>query len=166
MFILYFGGQKSGKSKLAEKKAIQLAKKTKKKPFYIATYDDSYFDEEMKNRVKNHKKQRKNNFSTIEEIKNLPKVIKDNETYLIDCISMWILNNIDNDLKVLLKQLKKLKKRNANIIFVLNDVNSGVIPLDKISRKFVDTTGIIGQKIAKMSDEVYEVKLGFSQKIK
>ena len=166
MFILYFGGQKSGKSKLAEKKAIQLAKKTKKKPFYIATYDDSYFDEEMKNRVKNHKKQRKNNFSTIEEIKNLPKVIKDNETYLIDCISMWILNNIDNDLKVLLKQLKKLKKRNSNIIFVLNDVNSGVIPLDKISRKFVDTTGIIGQKIAKMSDEVYEVKLGFSQKIK
>jgi len=166
MFILYFGGQKSGKSKLAEKKAIQLAKKTKKKPFYIATYDDSYFDEEMKNRVKNHKKQRKNNFSTIEEIKNLPKVIKDDETYLIDCISMWILNNIDNDLKVLLKQLKKLKKRNSNIIFVLNDVNSGVIPLDKISRKFVDTTGIIGQKIAKMSDEVYEVKLGFSQKIK
>ena len=166
MFILYFGGQKSGKSKLAEKKAIKLAKKTKKKPFYIATYDDSYFDEEMKNRVKNHKKQRKNNFSTIEEIKNLPKVIKDDETYLIDCISMWILNNIDNDLKVLLKQLKKLKKRNSNIIFVLNDVNSGVIPLDKISRKFVDTTGIIGQKIAKMSDEVYEVKLGFSQKIK
>ena len=165
MFILYFGGQKSGKSKLAEKKAIQLAKKTKKKPFYIATYDDSYFDEEMKNRVKNHKKQRKNNFSTIEEIKNLPKVIKDDETYLIDCISMWILNNIDNDLKVLLKQLKKLKKRNSNIIFVLNDVNSGVIPLDKISRKFVDTTGIIGQKIAKMSDEVYEVKIGFSQKI-
>jgi adenosylcobinamide kinase/adenosylcobinamide-phosphate guanylyltransferase len=166
MFILYYGGQKSGKSKLAEKKAIKLAEKNGKKPFYIATYDDSYFDEEMKLRVTNHKKQRKNNFTTIEEIINLPKVIKKNETYLIDCISMWILNNMNNDTKVLYKQLKKLKKLDTNIIFVLNDVNSGVIPLDKISRNYVDTTGIIGQKIAKMSDVVYEVKLGLTLKIK
>jgi len=166
MFILYFGGQKSGKSKLAEKKAIQLAKKTNKKPFYIATYDDSYFDDEMKDRVKAHKKQRKNNFTTIEEITNLPKVIKKNETYLVDCVSMWILNNINHDKKVLLQQLKKLKKTKCNIVFVLNDVNSGVIPLDKLSRNYVDTTGIIGQKIANMSDEVYEVKLGLSLQLK
>lgn len=166
MFILYFGGQKSGKSKLAEKKAIQLAKETKKKPFYIATYDDSYFDDEMKKRVNTHKKQRKNNFKTIEETLDLPKVIKENETYLVDCLSMWILNNINHDNKVLIKQIKKLKKLNANIVFVLNDVNNGVIPMDKLSRKFVDTTGIIGQKTAKMCDVVYEVKLGISQKIK
>jgi len=164
MFVLYYGGQKSGKSKLAEKKAIKLAKKTKKKPFYIATYDDSYFDDEMKKRVNLHKKQRKDNFITIEEIKNLPKVIKENETYLIDCISMWILNN--NNIKILFKQLKKLKKLNTNIVFVLNDVNSGVIPLDKLSRNFVDTSGIIGQKIAKMCDKVYDVKLGIAQQIK
>lgn len=166
MFILYFGGQKSGKSKLAEKKAIELAKETKKKPFYIATYDDSYFDDEMKKRVNTHKKQRKNNFKTIEETLDLPKVIKEDETYLVDCLSMWILNNINHDNKVLFKQIKKLKKLNANIVFVLNDVNNGVIPMDKLSRKFVDTTGIIGQKIAKMCDVVYEVKLGISQKIR
>jgi len=166
MFILYFGGQKSGKSKLAEKKAIKLASKIKKKPFYIATYDDSYFDDEMKRRVDKHKKQRKNNFTTIEEITNLPKVIKEKETYLVDCISMWILNNMKQDIKVLLKQIKKLKKLNTNIVFVLNDVNSGVIPLDKLSRKFVDMTGVVGQKLAKIADEVYEVKLGISLQIK
>ena len=166
MFVLYFGGQKSGKSKLAEKEAIKLAKKNKKKPFYIATYDDSYFDSEMKKRVTTHKKQRKNNFNTIEETVNLPKIIKENETYLIDCVSMWILNNINDDKKILFKQLKKLKKLNTNIVFVLNDVNSGVIPMNKLSRNFVDITGIIGQKIAKMSHKVYEVKLGIAQKIK
>ena len=166
MVVLYFGGQKSGKSKLAEKKAIKLAKKTNKKPFYIATYDNSYFDNEMKKRVNMHKKQRKNNFITIEEISDLVKVIKENETYLIDCVSMWILNNINKNIKVLFKQIKKLKKLNTNIIFVLNDVNSGVIPLDKMSRKFVDTSGVIGQKLAKMSDKVYNVKLGISQQIK
>jgi len=166
MFILYFGGQKSGKSKLAEKKAIKLAKKTKKKPFYIATYDDSYFDDEMKKRVKAHRKQRKNNFTTIEETINLPKVIKEGETYLIDCISMWILNHIEEDINILSKQLKQLKKLNTNIVFVLNDVNSGVIPIDKISRKFVDTTGIIGQKLASFCDEIYEVKLGIKKRLK
>lgn len=166
MFVLYFGGQKSGKSKLAEKKAIQLASKTTKKPFYIATYDDNYFDIEMKKRVNTHKKQRQNNFTTIEETTNLPKVIKEDETYLVDCLSMWILNNINHDDKELIKQIKKLKKLNTNIVFVLNDVNSGVIPMDKLSRKFVDTTGVIGQKIAKICDVVYEVKLGIAQKIK
>ena len=166
MFILYFGGQKSGKSKLAEKKAIKLAKKTSKKPFYIATYDDSYVDDEMKERVTNHQNQRKDNFITIEETINLPKVIKESETYLIDCISMWILNHIEEDINILSKQLKQLKKIDTNIVFVLNDVNSGVIPIDKISRKFVDTTGIIGQKLASFCDEIYEVKLGIKKRLK
>jgi adenosylcobinamide kinase/adenosylcobinamide-phosphate guanylyltransferase len=166
MFVLYFGGQKSGKSKLAEKKAISLAKKSKKQPYYIATYDSSYFDVEMQKRVNRHKKQRKNNFKTIEEIKDLPKVIKDGETYLIDCISMWILNNIDEDMKALFKQIKKIKKSKTNIIFVLNDVSSGVISIGEMSRRFVDLSGIIGQKIAKICDEVYDVKLGISQKLK
>jgi len=37
MKILYYGGQKSGKSLLAEQKALALSKATK--PCYIATYD-------------------------------------------------------------------------------------------------------------------------------
>jgi len=166
MIILYYGGQKSGKSKLAEKKAIQLSKKANKKPYYIATYDNSYFDDEMQKRVNTHKKQRKNYFYTIEETHNLPKVIKKSETYLVDCLSMWILNHLDTKPKKLFKQLKKLKKSKANVVFVLNNVNTGVIPYDKQSRKFVDMTGIIGQKAAKIADEFYEVTLGIPNKIK
>jgi len=164
MFVLYFGGQKSGKSKLAEKKALNISQN--KKPFYIATYNNSYNDNEMEKRVLKHQKQRKNNFITIEEYLNLPKVIKKNKTYLVDCISMWILNNLDKKEYKLLKQLKQLSKIKANIVFVLNDVNSGIIPIDKISRKFVDLTGIIGQKLVSICDEVYEVKLGIGIKIK
>lgn len=166
MFVLYYGGQKSGKSKLAEKHTLKLAKKNNKKPYYIATYDNSYLDNEMQKRIKTHKKQRKDKFITIEEIKNLADVIKNGETYLIDCISMWLLNTIDNDILSLTKQIKKLKKIDANIVFVLNDVNNGVIPLDKLSRKYVDRSGIIGQKLAKISDEIYDVKLGIATKIK
>jgi len=164
MKILYFGGQKSGKSNLAEQKAIKLAKV--KKSYYIATYDNSYNDSEMNKRVEQHKLQRVNKFHTIEETKNLPAIIQDGQTYLIDCISMWILNNIDKDETTLLEQLESLSKKDANIVFVLNDVSSGVIPLDSLSRKYVDLSGIIGQKLASFCNEVYEVKLGLEIQLK
>jgi len=163
MKVLYFGGQKSGKSNLAELKALSLALN---KPFYIATYDNSYDDKEMHKRVDKHKKSREDNFTTLEESKDLTKVIKENETYLIDCISMWIFNNIEKEEEELLKQLELLDQLDCNIVFVLNEVTSGVIPFDKDSRRFVDLTGIIGQKLAKICDEVYEVKFGLESRLK
>jgi adenosylcobinamide kinase/adenosylcobinamide-phosphate guanylyltransferase len=162
--ILYFGGQKSGKSLLAEKKACELSQH--KKPFFIATYDNSFGDEEMIKRVHKHQNQRLDKFITLEETKELSKVIKEDESYLIDCISMWILNRLDDNEDILLEELEKISKIKANIVFVLNDVNSGVIPVDKISRKYIDLSGVIGQKLASFCDEVYEVKLGLSQRLK
>jgi len=164
MKVLYYGGQKSGKSLLAEKKALELSKT--KKPFYIATYNNSYNDSEMHGRIEKHQKQRQALFITIEESFDLPKVIEDNETYLVDCISMWLLNNLDKTEEELLTQLEKISLSNANIIFVLNDVNKGVIPMDKESRRFVDMTGVIGQKLASFCDEVYEVTLGLERRLK
>ena len=52
------------------------------------------------------------------------------------------------------------------LFFVLNEVTSGVIPFDKDSRRFVDLTGIIGQKLVKLCDEVYEAKFGLESRLK
>ena len=161
MKILYFGGQKSGKSRLAEKKALDLSKK----PYYIATYDNSYDDKEMQNRIEKHRVQREKKFITIEETKELSSVMKDGEVYLVDCLSMWILNSMEDE-EFLYSELEKLATVDATIIFVLNDVSSGVIPLEKLSRKYVDTSGIVGQKVASFCDEVYEVKLGLEVRLK
>ena len=163
MKILYYGGQKSGKSRLAEEKAIKLSET---KPHYIATYDNSFNDDEMKERIGKHQGQRQEHFITIEESYDLHRVIKTGETYLIDCISMWIFNTLDRREEELLAQLDTISKIDANIIFVLNDVNSGIIPLEKESRKYVDMSGIIGQKLAALCDEVYEAKLGLEIKLK
>ena len=149
---------------MAEAKALTLS--LKKKPYYIATYDDSYNDKEMSQRINKHKKQRADKFISIEESHNLEEVIFTENTYLIDCMSMWLLNNLNKNEEELLKKLEKISTINSNIIFVLNDVNSGIIPFDKESRKFVDLTGIIGQRLAGFCDEVYEVKLGLSIKLK
>ena len=163
MFVLYFGGQKSGKSKLAEQKAIKLSKT---KPYYIATYDNNYGDDEMIQRVQKHQIQREDKFITIEQMQDLTKVIKENETYLIDCISMWIFNNINQNEDILLQQLSTLSKLNTNIVFVLNDIGSNIVPLEKQTRKFVDLTGTIGQKLTSFCNEVYEVKFGLERRLK
>jgi adenosylcobinamide kinase/adenosylcobinamide-phosphate guanylyltransferase len=163
MFVLYFGGQKSGKSKLAEQKAIKLSKT---KPYYIATYDNNYGDDEMIQRVQKHQIQREDKFITIEQMQDLTKVIKENETYLIDCISMWIFNNINQSEDILLEQLSTLSKLNTNIVFVLNDIGSSIVPLEKQTRKFVDLTGTIGQKLTSFCNEVYEVKFGLERRLK
>jgi adenosylcobinamide kinase/adenosylcobinamide-phosphate guanylyltransferase len=164
MKTLYYGGQKSGKSLLAEQKSLSLA--GDEKPYYIATYDNSYRDSEMHQRIETHKSQRKEAFITIEETKDLNAVIKDGQTYLIDCMSMWLLNTLDDALENLMKELEHLAKKEAHIVFVLNDVSSGIIPLESMSRKYVDRSGIVGQKLAQLCDEVYEVKLGLEIKLK
>jgi adenosylcobinamide kinase / adenosylcobinamide-phosphate guanylyltransferase len=162
--VFYFGGQKSGKTNAGSKKALELSKD--EKPYYVATYDNSYGDSSMNERINKHILERKDDFLSIEEPRDLLKVINPNKTYLIDCVSMWILNNLEEKEETLKKQLRALFKIDANIIFILNDVSCGVIPLDKESRKFVDFSGIIGQELAKLCDEVYEVKYGIEKKLK
>jgi adenosylcobinamide kinase/adenosylcobinamide-phosphate guanylyltransferase len=164
MKILYLGGQKSGKSFLAERKTLELI--YDKKPYYIATYDNSYADQEMQERVYMHQWQRENKFISIEEPYDLPSVIANRGTFLVDCLSMWILNTLGVEIDELFKQIEILANSDANIVFVLNNISSGVIPIDIESRKFVDRSGVIGQRVANICDEVYEVKVGLESRLK
>ena len=164
MKIFYFGGQKSGKTNAGIKKALALSKD--EKPYYVATYDNTYNDSSMIERINKHIIERKDDFITIEESHDLTKVIKANKTYLIDCVSMWLFNNLQNSEDSLKQQLQEICKIDANIIFILNDVSCGIIPFDKESRRFVDFSGLIGQELAKLCDEVYEVKYGIERRLK
>lgn len=163
MKILYFGGQKCGKTAAAIAKTLALS--PHKKPIYVATYLDTYNDSEMQERIKHHKKERNDNFTTLEEGFDLT-ILKEGETYLVDCLSMWILNHLDKTKEELITQLQTLLKKDTNVVFILNDVSRGIIPLDKQSRKFVDLSGIIGQVVAQSCDEVYEVSFGLTRQIK
>jgi len=163
MKILYFGAQKSGKSSLAEARVKAISDQT---PYYVATYDSGFDDSEMALRLEKHRLTRQNDFITIEESRNLLHVIKEGETYLIDCVSMWLFNRLNEEEALLIGELEKLCSLEANIVFVLNDVGSGIIPADPLSRRYVDLSGIIGQTLARLCDEVIEVKLGLEIRLK
>jgi len=162
MKVLYVGGQKSGKSSLAEKKALELALK---KPYYVATYDKSYSDIEMQRRIQKHLDRRKEQFITVEESLELDRVIEAGESYLVDCLSMWIMNLLEagKDYETI---LENILQTDANIVFVLNDVSKGIIPENQLSRRYIDHTGVIGQIVAAACDEVYEVVVGLPKKLK
>jgi len=164
MKILYFGGQKSGKSRLAERKALSLS--GGQTPRYIATYDASSADEEMARRIARHRSEREDRFETVEETMHLGSVIEAGKTHIIDCMSMWLLNTLEWSEEELMDELERVFAQDADVVFVLNDVGSGVIPAERISRAYVDRSGIIGQKLAQLCDEVYEVKLGLEVRLK
>ena len=164
MIALIFGGQRSGKSRVAEDMALKLA--GDRGAFYIATYDNSFGDNEMSKRLLKHQRDRGDKFTTIEEPLALESVIKEGGSYLIDCLSMWILNSMEEPLDELISYIQRVCKIDANVVFVLNSVGDGVAPSDKMSREFIDRCGVIGQAVATNSQEVYRVSFGIMERIK
>jgi len=88
MKILITGGVKSGKSKYA----LKLARDFSGKKVFIATAEA--FDEEMKEKIKKHKRDRGDRFITIEEPVNLHEVLNniDCDLAVVDCLTVWCGN--------------------------------------------------------------------------
>jgi len=164
MKTLFIGGIKSGKSLHAEEYALKHCNNI---PIYLATTE--FIDAEMKNRISLHKLQRSQNFLTKEEPLNLVESLEPVQgLVLIECISMWINNMLYHKFKYedIEEHINKLLEMDLDIIFVLNDVGSGIIPDNKLAREFIDISGKISQILGKKCDEVFHVIAGISTKIK
>ena len=134
--IFVTGGAKSGKSKFAEEMLLKL-NNGKQKNIYLAT--SLIFDEEMKEKIRLHKKRRKNDWFTIETYKNFENELnnffenndKTKNNMLVDCLTNMITNiifenkNIDWDnfeKKMYIQTLEKLNKNVENSVIELLNV--------------------------------------------
>jgi adenosyl cobinamide kinase/adenosyl cobinamide phosphate guanylyltransferase len=54
----------------------------------------------------------------------------------------------------------------CSLLLVSNEVGMGIVPENKIARKFRDMAGILNRTIAETADEVYMVVAGIPLKIK
>ncbi len=165
MITLIIGGIKSGKSAFA----LDLCKNFNRKLF-IATAQA--IDEEIKQKIEIHKKQRGSHWDTIEEPVNLLEAIeeaKDYDIVLVDCLTMWINNLIYHHLEAEEKieaLIHYLKDFRGNIIFVTNEVGLGIIPPNALGRKYINLMGTINSLLSRVADEVYFVVSGIPIKIK
>jgi len=163
MKTLFIGGIKSGKSALAEKYILEYSST----PIYLATTE--ILDDEMRIRVDAHIKQRAYKFETIEEARYLLTTLELlSNAVLVECITMWLNNLIYYGVsdKVILAELETIMNLDKDMVFVLNDVGSGVIPDNALARHFVDLSGKASQIIASKCDEVYHVIAGIQRRIK
>ncbi|HIO92223.1 MAG TPA: bifunctional adenosylcobinamide kinase/adenosylcobinamide-phosphate guanylyltransferase [Leucothrix mucor] len=160
MNTLILGGAKSGKSLFAETLAIQSGKKL----VYIATAQAG--DNEMKQRILLHQQRRAEQnvvWLNIEEPTALSKVIKqystNNRLILIDCLTLW-LSNLLFSLNEKQRQmeidalLECLPSCQADMFFVSNETGLGIVPMNQLSRQFIDLSGSLHQQIAQVSDRV------------
>ena len=161
---LFIGGIKSGKSFLAEQYTLKHAKS---KPFYLATTE--FIDTEMQERIEAHKLQRQESFTTLEEPLKLCQAIEPtDDIILVECVSMWINNMLyhKQNYDAIKKEIRTICSLEKEIVFVLNDVGSGIIPDNALAREFVDISGKISQLLAQECDEVFHVIAGIGSKIK
>ncbi len=166
--IFITGGARSGKSAFAQKSANRLSKKVT----YIATAQAK--DKEMEVRIKIHRKNRPAHWKTIEKEKNITEVLsriaEKNEVILLDCLTLLISNLLLSGKKDVLKKIRqlvnKIREIKATVLIVSNEVGMGIVPDNKLARRFRDIAGRANQIVAQAADEVYLVVSGIPVKVK
>jgi len=170
--ILILGGARSGKSSFAVAQAKKLSS-GHSSVVYVATA--FALDEEMKRRIKMHRKRRPTSWKTIEERVDISKILAKLEKasiVIIDCLTLLISNLLLSGERevVTLKKMKEffttIKKRNLTTLIVSNEVGMGIVPENRLARSFRDIAGQINQTLAELSDEVYLLEAGIPIKIK
>ena len=175
--ILVTGGARSGKSSFAEKLALKFGGG---RAAYIATAQ--VFDDEMAYRIKLHKERRGKNWLTFESPFNADKSIsfaaESFNAILFDCVTIYVSNffcaaDLDDEAE-LYKNLRALIQRlidaalnsDAMTIFVTNEVGGGIVPENKLARRFRDLAGLANQMLAAHADRVFLTVAGIAIDIK
>jgi adenosylcobinamide kinase/adenosylcobinamide-phosphate guanylyltransferase len=164
-FVL--GGARSGKSSFAE----GLIEASGMDAIYLAT--GRAWDDEMSERIGQHKMRRGPLWVTIEEPLDLAGTLQnqcaDNKAILVDCLTLWLTNlmmaerNIDDEIARLTVALPLLK---GAVMFVSNEVGLGIVPENRMAREFRDHAGRIHQAVASAAATVYFVAAGLPLKMK
>ncbi len=174
--VLVTGGARSGKSSYAQERAERLEGSR----LFIATCPR--IDPEMDERIDRHIIDRKDrDWQTIEEEINIAEVIRTNyesDILLLDCLTLWVnnilysyeqksLNFTEIQITVLCNELLDVSIGHpGTIIFVTNEIGSGIVPENSSSRRYRDLVGRCNQNIAQKANEVVLVSCGIPLTLK
>lgn len=147
--IFITGGARSGKSSYAQKLALLFSNT----PVYVATA--KVWDDDFEKRVKRHKEERDQRWTSIEEQKNVSKLNIDNKVCVIDCVTLWLTNffietknDIDETLSLFKQEIDGLLNKPGTFIIISNEIGMGVHAETEIGRKFTDLQGWANQYVA------------------
>lgn len=183
--IMITGGQRSGKSSFAERMALGLTEGCKQGPVYLATA--RIWDSEFAHRVERHKARRGERWTNLECEKYLSECNLQGRVVVIDCVTLWATNFffdesaaaesaeaadaedgtlVERVLGLMKRELHKLARQEATLIFVTNEIGLGGVSENKLQRQFTDIEGWFNQHLAEYADDVYLMVSGIPVKIK
>ena len=165
--ILFIGGARSGKSRLAQRHAEGVGGDL----VFIATAQA--FDDEMSDRIARHRADRDGRWRTVEAPLDLPDAIRREErsgtTILVDCLTLWASNLMLSgaDLDAAGNDLADAVAENRGaLILVTNEVGWGIVPDNVLARRFRDVAGRLNQRVAACVDSVRLVVAGLPLALK
>jgi len=176
--ILVLGGARSGKSSYAESLARQLGGE---QVLFIATAQA--YDDEMRERIKNHQASRAPGWHTLEEPLTVGAALQTHWTgelvLLLDCATLWVSNlllslgetpdsqaagvKVRGEVELLLAWVES---REVTLIVVSNEVGMGLVPPYPLGRLYRDELGRANQMLAARAERVMLMVAGIPVDIK
>ncbi len=178
--ILIIGGARSGKSNFAQELALKLGEPV----LFVATATAG--DEEMGQRIEEHRQARPASWSTLEATTHIGsqilKKIGAAQVVIVDCITLLVNNifsryshqgeQIDASLieQEVIAEINELvdciNRAEARFIVVTNEVGTGLVPPFRTARLYRDLLGKANQMLAEASDAVYLMVAGLPVPVK
>jgi adenosylcobinamide kinase / adenosylcobinamide-phosphate guanylyltransferase len=189
---LILGGQKSGKSRLAEERAREwLLQSSSHTAVLIAT--GLAHDEEMQERIARHQADRLTRLPAmrcLEEPLQLGEALRataDAKTLVVvDCLTLWLTNLLmplkkpfgkenkgvapvfieEFAIEMIVDLKQCLSQAAGPVVLVSNEIGLGVIPLGREVRQFVDELGKLNQAVAAQCERVTLMAAGCALTLK
>lgn len=182
---LILGGQRSGKSRRAERLAqAWLADSPDHGAVFIATAQA--WDDEMRERIARHRHDRAERLpgmATVEEPLHLAQAIvqhsRSNTLVVVDCLTLWLTNRL---MPAENSQPKETSAHDVSgdialisgaihgaagpVVLVSNEIGLGVIPMGRETRAFVDALGWLNQDVAGACERVTLMAAGLPLTLK
>ncbi|MDO5536531.1 MAG: bifunctional adenosylcobinamide kinase/adenosylcobinamide-phosphate guanylyltransferase [Desulfovibrionaceae bacterium] len=188
--VLVVGGASSGKSLLAERCAAGLAERR----LYVATM--KVFDRESERRVAEHRARRGEGWQTAEACADLAGALNscpEAGVVLVDSFGVWLAGmlagvyepaagraedsspeqaetEMDARESGLAERLdafaRALEERTRPVVVVSDEAGLGLVPADRLSRRFRDLLGRANRRLAGIADSVFFVSCGLPLRLK
>jgi adenosylcobinamide kinase/adenosylcobinamide-phosphate guanylyltransferase len=151
---LVLGGARSGKSTLAEQRAVNSGLEL----IYVATATAD--DGEMNERIAHHQRRRGAEWTLVEEPVALADTLQQYQhserCIVVDCLTLWLSNCLHQQCweREKARLLEVLPQLAGHVVLVSNETGLGVVPMGELSRRFVDEAGFLHQQLATLCQQV------------
>ncbi len=170
--IVLIGGTGGGKSA----RALEIARSRSEFPERVFIATATPFDDEMKEKIRIHKLERGDDFTTVEEPLRLAEALAEFSgnpqcCAVVDCLTVWLCNLFvereDSQVREMTEQFAaQFEKFSGLLIVVTNETGMGVVPSGRQTRSHMAGLATLNKRIVSSSNEAYLLVAGVSLKIK